>query len=95
MQRRKRVRIVKVVMIRVKTTLIIVDVLLGVSNVFMGLRVCLCLKKLGAISRMIVVNVFVEPQVRLVRFQANRTEMIQSSYGSDGAHGVGNAVICI
>jgi hypothetical protein len=86
---------VNVVMVRVNTTLILVDVFLGISNVFMGLQVCLCHQNLGAISQMIVVNVFVEPQVRLVRFQANRTERIQSLYGSYGAHGVGNADICI
>ena len=69
MQRRKRIRIINVVIGRMKTTLKIVDGLLGVVlNTSIGLQVCLCLKKLGAISRMITVNVFVEPQIRLVRF---------------------------
>ena len=92
MQPRKHVRIDSGVIVRMKTTLRIVDGLLGVvSNAFIGLQVCLCLKKLDTISRMITVNVFVEPQVRLVRFQANRTETIRSSYGSYGGHGIGNA----
>ena len=96
MQWRKRVGIVNVVIISVKTTLRIVDALLGVfSNAFMWLGVCLCLKELSAISRMIAVNVFVEPQVRLIRFQANRTESIRSSYGSHGACGVKHAESCI
>ena len=96
MQWRKRIRIVNVVMVDMTTTVRIVDTTLRVfSNPFRGLGVCLCLKKLGAISRIVAVDMFVEPQVRLVRFQANRAETIRSSYGRHGARGVDNAVGCV
>jgi hypothetical protein len=49
-------------MVHIKITLTSVDALLGVdSNAFMGLQVCLCLRKYGAMSRIIAPNVFVEP----------------------------------
>jgi hypothetical protein len=88
-QWRKRVGIVNVVMVSMKTTLRIMDALLGsfFERVHVAWSLSL-LKELGVISRMIAVNVFVEPQVRLIRFQANRTQMIRSSYGSHGACGV-------
>ena len=74
MQQRKRVGIIHVDMVSVKTTERIMNALLEVlSNIFMWLRVCLCFMALGVISNMIAVNVFVAPQVRLVRFQAYRT----------------------
>ena len=47
------------------------------------------------ILRIITFNLFVQPQIRLVRFQANRTETIRSSYESYGRHGMGNADSCI
>jgi hypothetical protein len=65
-------------MISVKTTLRIVDTLLrAFSNTFMSLGVCLYLNEFSVISRVIAVNVVVEPQVGFIWFQANRTESIR------------------
>ena len=96
MQWRKYVRFINIVIVCMKTTLIIVDRLLEVfSNVFMELRVCLCLKKLGMISRIITVKILVDLQVRFGRFQANTTDTIWSSYRNYSGHGIDNADNCI